>query len=55
MEKWNIKPPESDQKYVFEQCKKWGMVWGGDHKGAVHQPDEMEMLGLPTNYMKGGH
>ncbi|KAJ8431064.1 hypothetical protein Cgig2_017060 [Carnegiea gigantea] len=39
VEKWNSKPPDGDWKY------NWGMVWGGDHKVELHQPDEMEMFG----------
>ncbi|GLU11288.1 hypothetical protein SLE2022_280450 [Rubroshorea leprosula] len=48
-------PPESVQKYVIDQCKKWNLVWVGRNKVAPLEPDEVEMLlGFPKNHTRGG-
>ncbi|XP_057791651.1 DNA (cytosine-5)-methyltransferase DRM2 [Salvia miltiorrhiza] len=48
-------PPESVQRYVMEQCRKWNLVWVGRNKVAPLEPDEVEMLlGFPKNHTRGG-
>ncbi|CAA0833768.1 DNA (cytosine-5)-methyltransferase DRM2 [Striga hermonthica] len=48
-------PPESVQRNVLEQCRKWNLVWVGRNKVAPLEPDEMEMLlGFPKNHTRGG-
>ncbi|KAL8545804.1 hypothetical protein ACS0TY_005793 [Phlomoides rotata] len=48
-------PPDSVQRYVLEQCRKWNLVWVGRNKLAPLEPDEVEMLlGFPKNHTRGG-
>ncbi|RZC10319.1 DNA (cytosine-5)-methyltransferase DRM2-like [Glycine soja] len=48
-------PPESVQKYVLHQCRKWNLVWVGRNKVAPLEPDEVEtLLGFPRNHTRGG-
>ncbi|GAB4839771.1 DNA (cytosine-5-)-methyltransferase [Ancistrocladus abbreviatus] len=55
VEKWDGEPPSQVQKYVIQQCKKWNLVWVGQHKVAPLEPDEMEiLLGFPENHTRGG-
>ncbi|XP_051114867.1 DNA (cytosine-5)-methyltransferase DRM2-like isoform X2 [Andrographis paniculata] len=55
LERYDGDPPESVQKYVMEQSRKWNLVWVGRNKVAPLEPDEMEMLlGFPKNHTRGG-
>lgn len=55
LEKFGDEPPDSVQKFVMEQCKKWNLVWVGKHKTAPLEPDEFELLlGFPRNHTRGG-
>ncbi|KAK4482089.1 hypothetical protein RD792_011557, partial [Penstemon davidsonii] len=55
LERYNGDPPESVQKFVLEQCRKWNLVWVGRNKVAPLEPDEVEMLlGFPKNHTRGG-
>lgn len=55
LERYDGDPPESVQKYVLEQCRKWNLVWVGRNKVAPLEPDEVEMLlGFPKNHTRGG-
>ncbi|KAG4914429.1 DNA (cytosine-5)-methyltransferase DRM2 [Glycine soja] len=48
-------PPESVQKFVLHQCRKWNLVWVGRNKVAPLEPDEVEtLLGFPRNHTRGG-
>ncbi|KAL4639056.1 hypothetical protein ACB092_03G190700 [Castanea dentata] len=54
-EKYGDEPPPHVQKFVFEQCRKWNLVWVGKNKVAPLEPDEMEMLlGFPRDHTRGG-
>ncbi|KAL8038712.1 hypothetical protein ABFX02_11G125300 [Erythranthe guttata] len=55
LERYDNDPPESVQKFVIEQCRKWNLVWVGRNKVAPLEPDEVEMLlGFPKNHTRGG-
>ncbi|KAG9145847.1 hypothetical protein Leryth_023782 [Lithospermum erythrorhizon] len=55
LEEYEDDPPETVQKYVMEQCKKWNLVWVGKNKAAPLEPDEFELLlGFPRNHTRGG-
>ncbi|KAK6153073.1 hypothetical protein DH2020_012712 [Rehmannia glutinosa] len=55
LERYEGDPPESVQRYVLEQCRKWNLVWVGRNKLAPLEPDEIEMLlGFPKNHTRGG-
>ncbi|KAG8384840.1 hypothetical protein BUALT_Bualt04G0160200 [Buddleja alternifolia] len=55
LERYDGDPPESVQKYVLEQCRKWNLVWVGRNKVAPLECDEVEMLlGFPRNHTRGG-
>ncbi|KAK4417784.1 DNA (cytosine-5)-methyltransferase DRM2 [Sesamum alatum] len=55
LERYDGDPPESVQKFVLEQCRKWNLVWVGRNKVAPLEPDEVEMLlGFPKNHTRGG-
>jgi len=48
-------PPSPEvQKYVFEQCRKWNLVWVGRHRVAPLEPEEIEfLLGFPKDHTRG--
>ncbi|XP_057447436.1 DNA (cytosine-5)-methyltransferase DRM2 isoform X2 [Lotus japonicus] len=55
LENYDGDPPESVQKYVLDQCRKWNLVWVGRNKVAPLEPDEVEtLLGFPRNHTRGG-
>ncbi|GMH24472.1 hypothetical protein Nepgr_026315 [Nepenthes gracilis] len=55
LEEWDSAPPDSVQKYVLDECRKWNLVWVGRNKVAPLEPDEVEMLlGFPKNHTRGG-
>ncbi|KAJ1416523.1 SAM-dependent methyltransferase DRM [Sesbania bispinosa] len=55
VEQYDGDPPESVQKFVLEQCRKWNLVWVGRNKVAPLEPDEVEtLLGFPRNHTRGG-
>lgn len=55
LERYDGEPPESVQRYVLEQCRKWNLVWVGRNKLAPLECDEVEMLlGFPKNHTRGG-
>lgn len=55
LEKYGDPPPERIQKYVLEECRRWNLVWVGQHKVAPLEPDEIEMLlGFPRDHTRGG-
>lgn len=55
LERYTDIPPDSVQRYVLEQCRKWNLVWVGKDKLAPLEPDEVEMLlGFPRNHTRGG-
>ncbi|XP_061346135.1 DNA (cytosine-5)-methyltransferase DRM2-like [Gastrolobium bilobum] len=55
VENYDGDPPESVQKYVLEECRKWNLVWVGRNKVAPLEPDEVEtLLGFPRNHTRGG-
>lgn len=55
LERYDGDPPESVQRYVLEQCRKWNLVWVGRNKLAPLECDEVEMLlGFPKNHTRGG-
>ncbi|KAL0431649.1 UNVERIFIED_CONTAM: DNA (cytosine-5)-methyltransferase DRM2 [Sesamum radiatum] len=54
LERYDGDPPETVQRFVLEQCRKWNLVWVGRNKVAPLEPDEVEMLlGFPKNHTKG--
>ncbi|KZV32941.1 DNA (cytosine-5)-methyltransferase DRM2-like [Dorcoceras hygrometricum] len=55
IERFDGDPPDSVQKFVMDQCRKWNLVWVGRNKVAPLEPDEVEMLlGFPKNHTRGG-
>lgn len=55
LERYDGDPPETVQRFVLEQCRKWNLVWVGRNKVAPLEPDEVEMLlGFPKNHTRGG-
>ncbi|XP_073045009.1 DNA (cytosine-5)-methyltransferase DRM2-like isoform X2 [Primulina eburnea] len=55
VERFDGDPPDSVQKFVMDQCRKWNLVWVGRNKVAPLEPDEVEMLlGFPKNHTRGG-
>ncbi|KAM7509141.1 hypothetical protein LguiA_019594 [Lonicera macranthoides] len=56
LENWGDNdPPETVQKYVLDECRKWNLVWVGRNKVAPLECDEVEMLlGFPRNHTRGG-
>ncbi|KAK7271664.1 hypothetical protein RJT34_27749 [Clitoria ternatea] len=55
IENYDGDPPESVQKYVLDQCRKWNLVWVGRNKVAPLECDEVEtLLGFPRNHTRGG-
>ncbi|XP_057457148.1 DNA (cytosine-5)-methyltransferase DRM2-like isoform X2 [Lotus japonicus] len=55
VENYDGEPPESVQKYVLYQSRKWNLVWVGRNKVAPLEPDEIEtLLGFPRNHTRGG-
>lgn len=55
LENYDGDPPESVQRFVLEQCRKWNLVWVGRNKVAPLEPDEVEtLLGFPRNHTRGG-
>ncbi|XP_075510721.1 DNA (cytosine-5)-methyltransferase DRM2-like isoform X3 [Primulina tabacum] len=55
VERFDDDPPDSVQKFVMDQCRKWNLVWVGRNKVAPLEPDEVEMLlGFPKNHTRGG-
>jgi len=42
------------RKYVFEQCRKWNLVWVGRHRVAPLELEEIEfLLGFPKDHTRG--
>ncbi|KAL3643971.1 hypothetical protein CASFOL_011903 [Castilleja foliolosa] len=55
LEPFDGNPPESVQRGILEQCRKWNLVWVGRNKVAPLECDEVEMLlGFPKNHTRGG-
>ncbi|XP_010931603.1 DNA (cytosine-5)-methyltransferase DRM2 isoform X2 [Elaeis guineensis] len=55
LEKYGDSPPQRIQKYVLDECRRWNLVWVGQHKVAPLEPDEIEMLlGFPRDHTRGG-
>ncbi|XP_019100555.1 PREDICTED: DNA (cytosine-5)-methyltransferase DRM1-like isoform X2 [Camelina sativa] len=55
LEKHDGEPPESVQKEVLKDCRKWNLVWVGKNKLAPLEPDEIEkLLGFPEDHTRGG-
>ncbi|GMI99145.1 domains rearranged methylase 1 [Hibiscus trionum] len=55
LEPHDDEPPLSVQKYVFEKCRRWNLVWIGRNKVAPLEPNEVEMLlGFPRDHTRGG-
>ncbi|GFP99736.1 DNA (cytosine-5)-methyltransferase drm2 [Phtheirospermum japonicum] len=55
LERCDGNPPESVQRGILEQCRKWNLVWVGRNKVAPLECDEVEMLlGFPKNHTRGG-
>ncbi|KAL3636633.1 hypothetical protein CASFOL_018932 [Castilleja foliolosa] len=55
LERYDGVPPESVQRAILEQCRKWNLVWVGRNKLAPLECDEVEMLlGFPKNHTRGG-
>ncbi|KAL0461694.1 UNVERIFIED_CONTAM: DNA (cytosine-5)-methyltransferase DRM2 [Sesamum latifolium] len=53
LERYDGDPPETVQRFVLEQCRKWNLVWVGRNKVAPLEPDEVEMLlGFPKNHTR---
>ncbi|KAL6587463.1 hypothetical protein OROMI_000441 [Orobanche minor] len=55
LERYEGDPPETVQRDILEQCRKWNLVWVGRNKVAPLECDEVEMLlGFPKNHTRGG-
>ncbi|CAL9150550.1 unnamed protein product, partial [Musa hybrid cultivar] len=48
-------PPPQVRQFVLNECRRWNLIWVGQHKVAPLEPDELEiLLGYPRNHTRGG-
>nr|XP_018686517.1 PREDICTED: DNA (cytosine-5)-methyltransferase DRM2-like [Musa acuminata subsp. malaccensis] len=48
-------PPLQVRQFVLNECRRWNLIWVGQHKVAPLEPDELEiLLGYPRNHTRGG-